>query len=77
MAQRDEFIVLLKIGKGQGGRPSDGFQRRVPRPFELFREGRKLLLRWRLVESPDTDVDRVDFPPAKKSNNLVPRLFQL
>src|SRR5262245_654899 len=76
MAQRDEFVVLLEIGKVERGRPAYGLQRLVARPFQRFSEPEQFTLRRQFVKAADANIDQMNLAPAEQRHDFIARLLQ-
>ena len=76
MAEGDQLIVALVVGKIEACDPSDGLQGRVARPLHLFGQRLKLAAGRDSVEAAHTHIDRMDLAPAEQGQDLVAGLLQ-
>src|SRR5689334_3756076 len=75
MAERDKFVILLKIWEGQGRDPAHRFQGRISSPLQLLFEWPKFLLGRYFVEATNSHIDRMDCSTPKKCDNLIASLL--
>ena len=75
MTQGDKQEVLFEIGEGQACGPANCFQGRLARPLQLLAQGVQRCFCGRLIKAPDADIDGMDFPSPKNTNDFVSGLF--
>jgi hypothetical protein len=76
MAQRNELVIALELGKREFRRPARGLDRDVPRALQFLHERPEVSSRGHAVEPAHADVHGVDLAPAEQAHQRIPGFLQ-